>query len=468
MPEHEHGHGHQAGGRAPALQWPPQTPLTAAAWPGSRGGQSCWSGDHIRADQGGNAVASGQPGQPHTADWLLDDVSNHPNGADNTAEHADQCLIWQVNGAPAGSAGRFAAEWCPAGASSHRSAFRRARVRERRTDGGVMVRRAILDRGDQLTADDEALPPSRPFTARSDQAAAHWRGAGGRWLVWIARAVVWAVLILIGYRGVLAIIQGQESGTTSGSSAAAAGSTQFPTTMAGAYAMEFGDVYLNFSPATAARRSQALAAFLPPGTDPQLGWDGAGTQVLLSEQVAGISVTGSHTAVVTLLARLNNVGLIELGVPIYAAQGGVSISGDPALLPAPAKAELPQGGQQTPDQSAETALQNQLPAFFEAYASGDQTTLARFAAPGAHITGLSGAVTFGAIDSVYAPAGGSSREISVTVTWQLASSSRARNAVAAAPAALQMTYQMSVLRQDGSWDVQSISASTQPLAQGPP
>ena len=46
----------------------------------------------------------------------------------------------------------------------------------------------------------------------------------------------------------------------------------------------------------------ALAAFLPAGTDPQLGWNGAGTQQLLDEQVAGITVGTAHTAVVTLLA----------------------------------------------------------------------------------------------------------------------------------------------------------------------
>src|SRR5579859_8077931 len=32
------------------------------------------------------------------------------------------------------------------------------------------------------------------------------RGAGGRWLVWVLRAVVWVVLLLIGYRGIAAIV----------------------------------------------------------------------------------------------------------------------------------------------------------------------------------------------------------------------------------------------------------------------
>jgi hypothetical protein len=335
-----------------------------------------------------------------------------------------------------------------------------------------MVRRALLDRGEDLATDDaEALPPSQPITARSGQATAHWRGAGGRWMVWVARTLVWCVLLLVGYRGVLAIVHGQGSGA-SGANSATAGSSQFPVTMAEAYALNFGDVYLNFSPATAARRGHDLARFLSAGSDPQLGWNGAGTQVLLAEQVAGIQVTSDHAAVVTLLARLGGGSLIELGVPIYADGTGMVVSGDPALLPGPARATVPSAGQRGGDQATETALQSQLPAFFEAYASGDRTTLDRFVSPGSAIAGLGGAVTFSAIDSVYAPAGGDHRQISVTVTWQLGATSQAAKTVLTAPAALQMTYAMTVIRQGNSWDVASIGASatptTQSSAQGPP
>jgi hypothetical protein len=333
-----------------------------------------------------------------------------------------------------------------------------------------MVRRALLDRGDLLSADDEALPTGQPLPGRPGQVTPHWRGAGGRWLVWLGRAVAWAVIFIIGYRGILAIIDGRASvNASSPPAAAASGGTQFPVTMAEAYAVQFGDVYLNFSPAGAARRSRDLAGFLPAGVDPQLGWNGAGTQRLLDEQVAGVSVTGSHSAVVTLLARLSNGRLIELGVPIYATNGGMIVSGNPALLPGPAKV-TPPAPSQSPDQSTEAALQRQLPAFFGAFASGDQTTLARFTSPGMQITGLNGAVTFGAIDSVYAPVGGSRRQIFVTVTWQLpAPTTRAAvGSVGTGPASVQMTYQLTVVRQQGSWDVASIGASATPLLQGPP
>jgi len=331
-----------------------------------------------------------------------------------------------------------------------------------------MVRRALLDRGDLHQADDEALPLSRPLADRPDAVAKHWRGAGGRWLVWVARAIAWAVILLIGYRGVLAIIDGRSSDTAASSAVASAG-TQFPVTMAEAYALQFGDVYLNFSPASAGARGHELSRYLPAGTDPQLGWNGAGTQRLFDEQVASVTVTGSHSAVVTLLARLSGDRLIELGVPIYAARGGMIVSGKPALLPGPAKVALP-AQSQPGDQATETALEHQLPAFFEAFASGDRTTLARFIRPGARISGLNGAVTFDAIDGVFAPVGGSRRQISVTVTWQLpaAPAPAAGGTIGVAPASLPMTYQMTVVRQGSSWDVQSIGAATVASTQGPP
>jgi len=333
-----------------------------------------------------------------------------------------------------------------------------------------MARRALLERSAEFTADDE-VPRRQPQPIRAGQAASHWRGAGGRWLIWVARAIAWAVLLLIGYRGVLAIIQGPAPRAPAAAAELSSGGTQFPVTVAEAYALQFGDVYLNVSPASAAVRNQDLAQFLAPGTDPSPGFDTTGTLRLLGEQVAAVSVTGRHTAIVTLLARLSNARLVELGVPIYATGGKMSVSGYPALLPGPGKAVPPRASHQASDQATEAALRAQLPAFFQAYASGDQGTLARFTAAGAHITGLRGDVSFGRIDNVYVPAGGSTRQISVTVSWHLrsaATTSAKSTAAGAASDPLQMTYQLTVVRQAGSWDVRSIGASTRPLAQGPP
>ena len=332
-----------------------------------------------------------------------------------------------------------------------------------------MVRRAILEH-DELPADEDQILPDPPAGDPAPPRSQPWRGAGGRWIIWIGRAVVWAVLLLVGYRGVVAIVDGEagrggSTPPTSPASVARSAASGFPASLAEAYALQFGYAYLNFSPANATARSQELARLVASGV--QLPWNGAGTERLLSEQVAGISASGSKTAVVTLLALVDGGRLIELGVPIYASGGNLSVSGPPALLPAPALAAAP-ASTASPDQAAEAALTSQLPAFFQAYAAGDPTTLARFAAPGAHITGLDGTVTFDGIDAVFAPVGGSTRSVAVTVTWRLTAGTGRSKEVADAPASLEMGYQLTVIRQGSSWDVQSIGALDQPQSPGPP
>jgi len=291
-----------------------------------------------------------------------------------------------------------------------------------------------------------------------------WRGSGGRWLVWTFRIVVWAVLLIIGYRGVTAIVTPDKN--SSGSSAPAADPNQgFPVATAEAYALQFGSVYLNFSPADADERAKQLAAFLPTGASDQLGWNGAGSLELQSEQVAGIKVHDSQHAVVTLLARASGQ-MFELGVPIYAADGGLSVSAEPALLPAPARAATPEPPNKSSDPEAAAALGKQLPAFFEAYASGDPVTLGRFLAPGATVTGLGGSVTYHSIAGIYVPPGGDSRTITVSVLWHVQAGASSDSAdVTNTPAGLEMTYQMQVIQQGGSWYVKSIGTSLQPLAQ---
>jgi Conjugative transposon protein TcpC len=307
--------------------------------------------------------------------------------------------------------------------------------------------------GTRMDAGIPGQPGGRSRPARS------WNGGGGRWLVWTLRAVLWIVLLIIGYRGITAIIFNETPASRSGSSAPASGGTgtsQFPATLAEAYAMQFGAVYLNFSTATAGQRSQELAAYVPGAlisVDPQLGWDGSGSLQLDSEQVAGISVQDATQAVVTLLASVNG-RLMQLGVPIYAANGGLVVSGEPAWLAAPPQAAPPSPPAAASDPAATSALNAQLPAFFQAYGSGDSATLNRFLAPGATVSGLGGAVAYTGISNLYVPAGGATRDITATVVWQLAGSG------GSGPAKLEMTYDLTVIDQGGKWYVQDIAAST--------
>ena len=289
-------------------------------------------------------------------------------------------------------------------------------------------------------------------------AKAPWSGSGGRWLVWPMRVVLWAAILVIGYRGVTAIVL-NEAPANNAAATPASSSSQFPVTLGSAYALQFGQVYLNFSPDDAAQRAAQLAAFIPANVralQPQFGWNGAGTSTLQSEQVASIDVQSAHTAVVTLLATVNG-HLMELGVPLYASGGALVVSGEPAWLPAPPAASLP-NTRASSDPAAQSALSSQLPSFFQAYASGDQATLNRFLAPGVSVSGLGGAVSFGSIASITVPPGGATRDIAVTVNWVLPGQ------VSQGTPQLAETYALSVVeQQSGRWYVREIRASTQPM-----
>jgi hypothetical protein len=328
-----------------------------------------------------------------------------------------------------------------------------------------MVRRSTVDRSPQPTvysagSDAGTGDLAQGGGATRQYAAPGWRGAGGRWLVWTFRIVVWAVLLVIGYRGVTAIVL-NETPPSHPKAASSPSGAAFPVTLASAYAMEFGQAYLNASPATANQRAAALAPFLPSGADPQLGWDQSGSLALQSEQVAGVRVQDAHHAVVTLLARVNG-GLMELGVPVYSSAGGMGISAEPAWLPAPKSATAPAPATTNTDAGAQAALAKQLPAFFDAYASGNQVTLGRFLAPGTSMTGLGGAVSYGSLSSVTVPPGGSVRHIVATVVWRIPGQpATGKPAGNTSPARLEMTYALTVVRQHGTWYVQSIAPSVQ-------
>ena len=203
---------------------------------------------------------------------------------------------------------------------------------------------------------------------------------------------------------------------------------------------------------------------MPPSVsaaDPSLGWNGIGQLDLQSLQVAGIKVQDPQHAVVTLLALLSGQ-LMELGVPVAATGGGLVVSGEPAWLPAPPQASPPPAPRGS-DQVAQSQLMNELPAFFRAYASGDSAALNTFGVHGVSLAGLGGAVTFDQISALHVPPGGATRQITVTVIWQLSElpgSAAAGNQ--GVTSKLEMTYGMSVVDlQGGKWYVKEIGASSE-------
>jgi hypothetical protein len=254
--------------------------------------------------------------------------------------------------------------------------------------------------------------------AAGPEIGASWPGAGGRWLRWPLRVVLWTALLVIAFRGITAIISSSSAAPAGGTGTGTGG--EFPVSLAEAYAAEFGRVYLGFSPQNLAQREQALAAFVPASVsaaDPSLGWNGIGQLNLQSLQVAGIKMQDLRHALVTLLALLGG-RLMELGVPVAATGGGLVVTGEPAWLPAPRRI-APPAPPRGPDWVAQNQLMNELPAFFQAYASGDKAALNRFRFRGVSVTGLGSAVTFDSGSALRVPPDGASWQITVTVIWQL-------------------------------------------------
>jgi hypothetical protein len=336
-------------------------------------------------------------------------------------------------------------------------------------DSAGLVSPRPRPRAQRLILDSESDLPGADIQADGSLAAGpglggSWRGAGGRWLLWPLRVVLWTALAAVAFRGLTAIIFNSPPAPAAGPGTGTA-TAEFPVSLAEAYATEFGRVYLGFSPQSLGQREQALAAFVPAAVlaaNPSLGWNGVGQLNLQSLQVAGIKVQDRQHAVVTLLALLNGQ-LMELGVPVAATGGGLVVTGEPAWLPAPPRLSPPATPRGS-DRVAQSQLMKELPAFFQAYASGDSVALNRFGVHGASVAGLGGAVTFDSISALGVPPGGASRQITVTVIWQVPEQPGSATGNLGMASKLEMTYGMSVLDlQSGKWYVKEIGASTEPV-----
>jgi Conjugative transposon protein TcpC len=323
-----------------------------------------------------------------------------------------------------------------------------------------MARRSTLERGPQPAVHGGGTTATAAPDGAASKApggSAGWRGAGGRWGVWAGRAILWAVLIVVAVNGVRAIFvrATKAPGPASTSGQQPTPASRFPANLAEAFTLQFGQVYLNFDQAHASQRAQQLAAFIPSGAGQQFGWNGTGRMQLGSEQVAGITVQDADNALVKLLVTVNGQ-LMQFSVPVYTASGGMVVSGEPALLPPPARVDPPSppaGG--SSDLTTQNEFENFLPSFLQAYAASDTATLGRYITPGYSITGLGGVVSYNSIQSLTVPQGGSKRDITVTVRWQLPSQG------GTAPATLDVTYEMTWINQSGTWSVETITGSTQ-------
>jgi Conjugative transposon protein TcpC len=332
-----------------------------------------------------------------------------------------------------------------------------------------MARRPAVEHGPQTAAQDppgqgpadpwgspDQGTPGSPDGKRRRGGGGRWGGSGGRWWIWIGRTILWAFILVVIVNGIRAPF---ERFTAKPAAVPTAGrnsqKTQFPESAASAYALQFAGVYLSYDQKNPASRETQLSYFLPDGADQQFGWDGSGQMAVQQLQVAGVDVRDPNDAIVTLLVKANDKWL-QLAVPVYAKDGAMVISGQPALLPAPPRAALPQPAAKDRDSGLEAQLKSRLETFFKAYASSDQSILGLLYT-GGPITGLNGVVNFAQLTDVVAPPGAANqRTVTATVSWQVPSP---QSNVAAAK--LQQTYQLTVVKKDdGNWYVKDIQGAT--------
>ncbi|TDD82549.1 conjugal transfer protein, partial [Actinomadura rubrisoli] len=216
-----------------------------------------------------------------------------------------------------------------------------------------MARRSAVGRGRDTAVVEETAVPGRALGTSADpwetpdldrrrgrsgkrrtRAGGRWGGSGGRWWVWVGRAILWALILVILVNGIRAPFERFTADDGTSSSEAKPGkSAQFPSSAAGAFALQFANVYLNYDQKNAPAREAQLRTFLPDNADPQFGWNSVGQLQVQSVQVAGVDARDASNATVTVLARSQDKWY-RLAVPVYADKAGaLVISARPALLP---------------------------------------------------------------------------------------------------------------------------------------
>ncbi|GAA0407269.1 hypothetical protein Acor_50790 [Acrocarpospora corrugata] len=284
--------------------------------------------------------------------------------------------------------------------------------------------------------------------------------------MWVGRAVLWALIVVIVVNGVRApferFTQDQNAQTP-----VTPENSGFPVQEAAGFANQFAAVYLNFDATNPEQRDERLTAFLAPGVERRFGWNGYGRMSAGAVQFQSIDVAADNENATVVVSFQSGSKRWLLSVPVYHSGDRFVVSGRPALLPAPAVADLPAVANLDRDNNLEDQLRPTLEGFFKAYASGNAAELRLYATDGALIEGLGGAFTLAQLTDVIVPVGGeASRSITAVVVWAVPAppvaavpSADPAADPAAQPAGLEQAYQLSMERQGEKWLVGRIQGA---------
>lgn len=262
-------------------------------------------------------------------------------------------------------------------------------------------------------------------TAREGKHTAY---AGGRWKIKILRALFYTVMGVLLLGGLKNVVTNEEPVSTKDLAKqvqAELGLTGFPTETAEAFAVRFTTEYLTYDAESTDARQARLAIYSPAAAAGDWGWDGTGTQSVITGPYvsAPTKVDGKDFGTVTVSAQLSTGEWVALAVPLYASEtGALVVAGPPAYVAQPALAVSPgkEAPTDTDDELADVLAQDVMPGFFTAWAASDQVSLERYITSDATVaarTGLAGTVSFAAIGDVVFPVGKSTRTGTISVTW---------------------------------------------------
>lgn len=257
--------------------------------------------------------------------------------------------------------------------------------------------------------DDGPAPEPRPSTRRAT--APSWEqeteSATGSIARRAGRFALWAVIALLAASGVRSWITPAGSGhtTTAPGPAATAHAGDVPELPAQQVAAEFARSYLTWDSRNPAQRERELAANLPQGADPKMGWNGSGSQQVAQTIPGAVAQLGGKRARVmvdvrvSVTAQRNGQTQVTnswrgLQVPVALAAGRVIVTGPPALTGLPGPVPYTAPAAPDVDNALSAATQSTIHDFFVAWAAGTQD---QAAAPGASIAPLGDGISLASL-----------------------------------------------------------------------
>lgn len=254
------------------------------------------------------------------------------------------------------------------------------------------------------TTDDDASAVTVADTTAHARRLKMPRWAGARKVVLLRRLTAITIIVLL---AVLVINIGKKASRSEVSQmvaaqvAAAGGS--FPAGDAVMWSAPLIKGFGTYDSKLVDNRAQALAPYVSSGLDPQLGWNGQGSQqvidMVISSDVHGV---GTNQAVVYATIQIGDGSWRCVAVPVISSHPAGQQTFAFALTSAPTY--VPCGYVTVPTQVANATTSNDdtlaktfqgdlLPPFLAAWAQGDRTNLTRFELPGVVSYGLAGAYT---------------------------------------------------------------------------